>query len=110
MKSANGTGVCVIPCSNPKTPIKKLKDVVVARVKGDGVSVVSSEKYVLVLTGNEAVLNDDDVVSEVLRDGDFITLLSKLSYFLAMLIRLYYICEEGKKSCLNEHQSILPIL
>lgn len=74
VKRSDGSRAYVIPCSDPSLSVKKLTEGIVARVKDDG---AFGGDYRLVLSGNEAILSDNDTVSDVLRDGDFITLLCK---------------------------------
>lgn len=72
-----GSGEChVIPYNNGGALVKKLKEVVLGKLCA-GLSDGDSASYRLSMAGSEALLNDEDIVQEVLQDGDYLLLSSK---------------------------------
>lgn len=61
----------VIPCNDTSCTVLKLKEDILLRVNEE---VPKSDSYRLSLSGSGAFVDDHDTVSDVLKDGDFITL------------------------------------
>lgn len=72
VKSASGESH-VIPCSDASVLVEKLKEAAVKRLcsESDGCRPGS---YELVLAGTESIISDQDVVGDVLQDGDCLIL------------------------------------
>lgn len=74
----SGSGEChVIPYNDGDAPVKKLKEVVLERLCA-GLSDGDSASYRLSMAGSEALLNDEDIIQNVLQDGDYLLLSSCL--------------------------------
>ena len=91
VKNSDRDSAYVIPCSDPSASVKKLKEDVVVRIRGEE---ASSGNCRLILSGSEAILSDKDIISDVLRDGDFITLSCKynLASYISCRRHLLYYC------------------
>ncbi len=70
-----GLGDCsyVIPCNDAGITVSKLKQDIFVRING-GDAERKCTGYKLILSGNRAVISDADIVGDVLKDGDFLTL------------------------------------
>lgn len=74
VKYGFGDSSYVIPCNDAGITVSKLKQDIVVRINGGDAEEKQHSGYKLFLSGNGAVLNDADIVGDVLKDGDFITL------------------------------------
>lgn len=73
----SSSGEChVIPYNDGHAPVKRLKEVVLGRLY-TGLNDGDSASYRLSMAGSEALLNDEDIVQDVLQDGDYLLLSSK---------------------------------
>ena len=77
VKSASGESH-VVPCSDATILVGALKEAAVKRLCSE-IDGCSPGAYRLVLAGTESVVSDQDVVGEVLQDGDCLLLQSKCS-------------------------------
>ncbi len=72
----NANGECfVIPCEDATASVGKLKESVKRRLCSE--SDTPSEHFRLILAGTESIISDQDVIQDVLRDGDCLLLQSK---------------------------------
>ena len=72
------TKVYAIPCSQPDASVADLKRSALERWSGDGGRLENQEgaadRFDLVLSGNGALLSDEDSICSVLKDGEFVDL------------------------------------
>ena len=74
MKNRVNGETYVIPCDDSAAPVEVLKLKIISRLGKTGKESEHGASH-LVLAGSEAILNDKDAISDVLQDGDFISLI-----------------------------------
>ena len=72
------TKIYAIPCNEPAASVADLKRIALERWSEDGGRLESREsaadRFDLVLSGNGALLSDNDSICSVLKDGEFVNL------------------------------------
>ena len=81
VKSTTTGKTNLVPCENSNESVQTLKKKILSRCCPG----TDASDYKLVLAGSDAVLDEKDAIKDALRDGDYISLISKQIYCILVL-------------------------